>query len=109
MSYTLIDSSLQATCLPEVGYEPADDIASWSESSSPMLVAEIFARPEGTFGYRWSAWVAWRDAGHNVRAHSWHAFSPPTALVTDSLAEAQQQATSFFASNGFQLGPWRAA
>src|SRR5437870_826137 len=97
-------------CAPNVRYAPESDVVSWSPTSDATVVAEVFVRPEGTFGFRCSAWVAWRDAGNNVRSHSWWHVWPSDTLVTDSLSHAQAGASAFLNSKNIHTGErWYAA
>jgi len=91
-------------------YAPASDVVAWIFSSERTTVAEVFVRPEGTFGFRYSSWVAWRDAGNAVRSHSWHEFWPPENLLTDSASEAKSRAEAVLASAGVSVeGTWHDA
>jgi hypothetical protein len=101
---SLIDAFMTPTCAPTIPYAPESDVVSWSPANDAAVVAEVFVRPEGTFGFRCSAWVAWRDAGGEVRSHSWWHVWPPDTLFTDSLSYAQASASAFLASKRIHAG-----
>lgn len=88
-------------------YLPSQGVASYQVSTDGLAVAEVFARVDGSWGFRFAAWVAWRDAGGEVRAHSWESVHPTHALVTDRFGVAADEATRYGASRGVTLkGTW---
>jgi hypothetical protein len=88
---------------PSSPYRPESDVVSFSASAQDAVVAEVFVRPEGTFGYRYSAWVAWRDAGDAIASESWHCFSLDESLITDSVSQAQAAVRSFLQRHGVEI------
>ena len=106
----LVADFLKPVIPPERQYSPAASIVSWRELDDGKIVLEVFKRDSGSFGYRYQAWVAWRDAGNSVRSHGWHQIQPKTALITDNHAEAQRLATQSAAENGLSFnGGWKSA
>ena len=69
----------------------------------PSIVLEIYNKSGGNFGFRYQAWIAWRDAGDSVRSHSWWEFEP-APLLTDRLEEAEMIAEAHASSIGIGLG-----
>lgn len=70
------------------------------------VIAEITRRQDDSFGCRLQAWVAWRDAGDNIRSHSWHEILQ-TGVITDSVATAQRLADEYAKERGASpSGPW---
>jgi hypothetical protein len=107
--HTLFDSSLHPEQLPDCQYAPDADVVSVREASDIPVIAEVYKRAGGTFGFRFQAWVAWRDAGGDIRSHSWHEITPKESLFTGNVEEAQFAADSYVASTGITLaGHWRA-
>jgi len=84
----LVDEFLRPEVEPNIQYEPEQDVVAWRELDHGKVFLEIFKRPNGHFGFRYSAWVAWRDAGDFVRSHSWHRIDPKDYLITDMISEA---------------------
>ncbi|MDM4767191.1 hypothetical protein [Pelomonas sp. SE-A7] len=87
----LLDDSLQPVDPPDP-YSRASDVISWRKSNDGSLVLEVFRRSSGLIGFRFHAWVGWRDAADEVRAHGWHDVEPSPALVTDDVPEARRLA-----------------
>lgn len=104
LTHNLFDSSLQPERLPDCRYALSADVVCVREASDVPVIAEVFERAPGIFGFRFQAWVAWRDAGGQVRGHSWHAIDPKETLFTDDIAEAQLGAGSYSAAAGVALG-----
>lgn len=104
----LIDHFMKPAVAPS-GYEPASDVVSTLTFDDGLVVAEVYSRGSGsgTFGYRFSAWVAWRDAGGLVRSHSW--WHPPSeTTVADSISDAESSALHFATSKGLvSADRWR--
>jgi hypothetical protein len=94
---------------PTQAYEPAANVVSWAELENGKVVLEIFRRGNGSFGYRYQAWVAWRDAGNAVRSHSWHKIEPRSGLITDDVTSARQIAAQGAADDGLSIGEWKNA
>ena len=72
-------------------------------SEDGSLIAEIFGRSNGTYGYRFNAWVAWRDAGDCVRSHGWLEISSDVELITGRLEEAAAYADQEIAKRGMPI------
>ena len=66
-------------------------MASARRYESGSVIAEIIRRDVGSFGCRFMAWVAWRDAGDVIRSHTWHEIHR-SGIVADSVVLAQQLA-----------------
>jgi hypothetical protein len=107
---TLIDVSMVPESVADTPYCPESDVVLWNRARDSDVVAEVFIRPEGTYGFRYSVWVAWRDAGQTVRSHSWWRVSPSENLFTDSFSDAQSRALSFLVSRNILPGElWHTA
>lgn len=106
----LVADFLKPVVPPQQQYIPTASVVSWRELDSGEIVLEVFKRDSGSFGYRYQAWVAWRDAANSVRSHSWHEIQPKTALITDSHIEAQRLAAQSAAESGLSFhGEWKRA
>lgn len=99
---SLIDSFL-ATDIAADSYAPSQDAVACQISADGLIAAEVFSRSDGTLGFRFVAWVAWRDAGGNARSHAWEAIHPNHGLVTDRIEVAQEEATRYAAARGMAL------
>jgi len=102
---SLIDAFLQPETEPDFQHVPESDAECFARAVGEYLVLEVFRRQSGSFGFRYVAWVAWRDAGNEVRSHSWHAYEPPDSGVFD-LQSAREAAERFAHSNGLVLQRW---
>lgn len=103
----LIDEFLSPEVPPDADFEPAEDAVAWCACQAPALILEVFRRSQDTYGARCRAWVAWRDAGGQVRGHGWHELSVAPGIVVESPAEAQDALHAFAAAHGLRLEPWR--
>jgi hypothetical protein len=63
-------------------YHPGADVVAWRPAANGNVVIEVFRRGDESYGYRYKAWVAWRDAGGEARDHSWWECHPVHALVS---------------------------
>jgi hypothetical protein len=105
--HNLFDSFLSPEQRPDYPYVPGADVVSIRESNAIPAIGEVYKRLGGTFGFRFQGWVAWRDAGGNVRSHSWHEITPKESFFTNNVEEAQLGADSYAASTGIELaGQW---
>jgi len=88
-------------------YVPESDVVAWETLENGRIVLEVFKRTNGTFGFRYNAWVAWRDAGDDVRSHSWFRMNPASNLITDSFPDACNYAVSRANERGLSSeGKW---
>jgi len=88
-------------------YVPESDVVAWETLENGRIVLEVFKRTNGTFGFRYNAWVAWRDAGDEVRSHSWFRMNPASNLITDSFPDACNYAVSRANERGLSSeGKW---
>lgn len=106
-SHRLFDSFMNPEQPPDCSYTPDANVISVRAASEIPATAEIFQRSSGTYGFRFQAWVAWRDAGGAIRSHSWHEIVAKDPFFTDLVAEAQFAADAYAASTGITLaGIW---
>lgn len=102
----LIDPFLKPV-LPAEPYEPSRDVVACRKSADGLTVAEVFSRTDGSLGFRFAAWVAWRDAGGEARGHGWECTHPDRSLFTDSFEVATDDANRYAESCGLLLeGLW---
>lgn len=99
----LVDEFLAPESSPDQPYEPSKDVVSISIAANFPIVFEVFLRSNQNYGFRYSAWVAWRDAGGNVRSQSWWQAEPQVSIV-GSVPEAQKSASEFAAAHGIKVG-----
>lgn len=101
-SHTLFDSFLIPEQEPTSAYTPENCIALWAAATQYSVICEVYEKNSSLFGFRFQAWVAWRDAGNNVRSHDWYAIEPE-GLLTDNVNEAIECATNYANSKGVLL------
>ena len=93
---------------PPAPYVPGPDVAYWRPSDDVRIVLEVFRHSNGAFGFRYRAWVDWRDAGGELRGCSWHELYPAESLFPDDPYEAQLTAEHHASSKRVPLGGgWR--
>ena len=85
-------------------YEPTRDVVAYQVPVDGLTAAEIFSRPDGSLGFRFAAWVAWRDAGGEAREHGWECIHPERSLFADRLEVAADEAIRHARYFGLQLG-----
>ena len=102
MVHKLFDEFLAPEIEPIEPYSSKSDVVMYKLSISPSIVLEIYNKSGGIFGFRYQAWVAWRDASNSVRNHSWWEFEP-APLLTDRFEEAETIAEAHAASIGIGL------
>jgi hypothetical protein len=92
---------------PAPPYAPAREVVLWRSFNDGRCVQEIFRRSEGIYGFRYVAWVAWRDAGGTVRNHAWHRLTGVDAVLTDSADSAAALAVADLRRRGaLECGNW---
>jgi hypothetical protein len=96
-----IDDFLRPEIPPNILYSPKTDTIAWRELNDGYVYLEIFRRSNGLYGFRYNAWVAWRDAGSNVQSHNWHRIDPKDSLITDQFEEVTALAEQNAKQNGF--------
>ena len=108
MAFSLLDPFWLPEVEPAQPAEPPDDLVEFRAASNAHILVEIFRRPSNTLGFRYRAWVAWRDAGGMVRSHSWHEVQPDEGLLTDDLNVARQTAERHAEAHGIRFeGAWQ--
>lgn len=104
---TLIDRSMSQID-PPAAYAAALDAVRWRASVDELFVQEIFRRAERSFGFRYLAWVEWRDADQVVQGHSCHRVTGLDAHVVESVEAAIALSTLVAASCGLEFAQeWR--
>lgn len=76
---SLIDSFL-APDIAADRYTRSPDAVAYQISAEGSIAAEVFSRSDGTLGFRFMAWVAWRDAGATHAAMHGKRFTRTMAL-----------------------------
>ena len=79
-----LDDFVKPEDAPEEYIHDAEVVA-WRELDNGKVILEVFWRTKEALGYRYQAWVAWRDAGNEIRDHSWFLINPRDTLINDSL------------------------
>jgi len=103
---TLVPWEMAPVVAPEVHRPNADVVSLCPMAEAPVLM-EIFERRGGSLGVRYVAWIAWTDAGGEIRSHSGLSSAPRDTLITDSLVEAQRHALAFANAHGLTpVGGW---
>jgi hypothetical protein len=70
------------------------------------VVQEIYRRSSASIGFRYFAWVAWRNGGGHIENHGWYQIAPDQALVTDDYSSACEIADRHAKSKGLELSEW---
>ena len=89
---TLVNEFMKPEIPPEVEYSPTEHTILFRVSENKDVVLEIFKRINTTYGFRYQAWVGWRDAGDLVRSHSWTEIDSGSNIVTDDLESIKKEA-----------------
>ncbi|WP_230969084.1 hypothetical protein [Nitrogeniibacter aestuarii] len=89
---TLVGKFMHPVIPPEDEYIPLEHTILYRSNLTKDIVLEIFQRKNNTYGFRYQAWVGWRDAGDNVRSHSWTEIDPGSNIITDSLETIKNEA-----------------
>lgn len=93
---------------PDLPYRPRPGAVEWRATADNHVALEIIRRSDQSFGFRYVAWVAWRDAGNEVRSHSWWEVQPDESLFTDELETAREVSLRHARSRGLKFEPpWR--
>ena len=98
-SHNLIDAFMAPETQPPT-YAPGDSVVAWCGTADPTIFVELYRRSDRTFGFRYRAWVAWRDAGGKGDRHGWHELMPDSNSVTDSIDTVRSAAKAHAASYG---------
>ena len=101
-AHTLFDNFLAPECAPSSPYTPEEGTIAWRSALDGYIVLEVYRRPNQTYGFRYRAWVAWRDAGGAVNGHGWWR-TEPEVLVADKYASACTIAERHAASKSLRL------
>ena len=96
---TLFDDFLKQAIPPEE-YVPLEGTILFKTSDNNDIVLEIFQRKDGSFGFRYQAWVGWRDAGNNLVSHRWTEINPGQTTITDELVTVKNAAIEMANSKG---------
>jgi hypothetical protein len=89
--------------IPAEPYEPACDVVAWRISSDGCLLAEIYMRSNRTYGYRYNAWVVWRDASAEPRDHGWLDLGAIYGTITDQISVAKLNCDEESAGRGLYI------
>src|SRR6185312_6811117 len=92
-AFYMIDASLLPVCDPGP-YTRGPGVVAWRYFNHGHYIQEVFRRAEGTYGFRYIAWVAWRDAGGEVREHGWYKLPGIEGLITDTEAVEMAEAVA---------------
>src|SRR5438093_964783 len=107
MSHSLFDPFMAPECVPDSPYTPTDRTTVWRAATDGLVFVEVYRRANRTFGFRYVAWVAWRDAGGEAVGHGWWR-TEREGLVTDEYETACKVAEAHARSKGVDLEPaWR--
>jgi hypothetical protein len=102
----LVDELMLPTSEPTEPFRPDVDVVSWCDAKQNHLVFFVSKRTNGTFGAGVSAWVAWRDAGANVRDHGWYGLPSSPSVIASSVEEVASLLEVFAEQHGYQVGQW---
>jgi hypothetical protein len=105
---TIFHPELKPLSFPEAAPQPTPDSVFVRYNADGSIIQEIFRRQDGTFGFRYQAWVNFADAGGNPH-HLWHEFLPQSNSITDTIASAKELAEFHAAESKISFGEWEAA
>ena len=105
-SHALFDSALAPVETPSEPHTCESDVVSCRSTRNGLVVQEVYRRANGLLGFRYVAWVAWRDAGNVPRSHAWQGISPDEALVTDEYPTVCEVAERHAVSKGLRFPSW---
>ena len=105
-SHALFDSGLAPVEMPRDAHVCEPDVVGCRSTVDGLVAQEVYRRPNGLFGFRYFAWVAWRDAADVVRSHTWHRISPDEGFVTDEYPTACEVAQHHAVSKRLEFPPW---
>ena len=89
-------------------YRPGPEVVAWLPAMDGRVVVEIFRRTNDAYGFRYNAWVAWRDGGGEARKHSWWENHPVTAVFCPEQEIARKIAVEDARNAGVELeNTWR--
>jgi len=60
---SLVDDFLKPIIAPTSTFAVTSDLVAYKLSKDKLVSLQLFRRNNQTFGFRYIAWVAWRDAG----------------------------------------------
>lgn len=101
-SHTLFDEFLIPEIPPLSNCVTEGNVAFSSNSTEFPIVCEVFEKDNQFYGFRFQAWVAYRDAGDFVRGHNWQVFETEN-LITHNVNEAIESAKFSANSKGIKL------
>jgi len=101
-SHSLLDAFMTPERSPDSPYRAGEGTVAWRAADNGHVVMEIYRRANRTYGFRYMAWVAWRDAGGAVNGHGWWRLEPEV-LVADEYALTCTTAERHAASNDLRL------
>ena len=99
----LVDEFMKLEVPPTEVYSPLQNTILYKICDKKDIVLEIFRRKDSTFGFRYQAWVGWRDAGINIRNHSWTEIDSGSNIFTDNLEIVKKEAEANAKSKGVVL------
>ncbi len=103
----IFHQDLTPLVLPNLEYFSASDTVFVRFNNEGSLIQEIFKRPNGTFGFRYQAWVNYADAGGNPN-HGWGEFLPQSNSVVTSIEEVKEIAEVNAKDAELIFGQWLA-
>ncbi len=101
-THTLFDEFLFPENKPTFQSTTENSVYAWSDAQEYPIVFEVFEKDTNIYGFRYQAWIAWRDAGNVVRDHDWRMFEPQI-LFTDNPSEAIAAADMYAKVHGVEL------
>ncbi|MFC6633636.1 hypothetical protein [Microbulbifer taiwanensis] len=81
---SFISEFLKPEISPEP-YVPESDVVAYKECKDEPVIVEVYCHENGAYGFRYNSWVAWRDAGCEVRSHDWNLTYPPITTYSEKL------------------------
>jgi hypothetical protein len=105
-SHALFNPGLAPIETPSEAHVCESGVVACRVTADGFVAQELYRHPNGLFGFRYFAWVAWRDADDEVRSHTWHRMNPDEGLITDVYPTACEVAEHHAVSKGLKFPPW---
>jgi hypothetical protein len=103
----IFNQDMAPLVLPNRKSQSASDTVIVRYNNEGSIIQEIFKRSNGTFGFRYQAWVNYADAGGNPH-HGWGEFVPQSNSIVGSIEDAKAMAEINSKESEILFGQWLA-
>ena len=92
---------------PNKAYISKSDVVIFRMSSNRNIIQEVYSDSNNRYGFRYQAWVAWRDSSKIVRDHNWWE-TEPEKIIVDNIIDATNCAIEHSKVNSIEyLEDWQ--